>query len=156
MVAQLDEDGENAFTCVEVEGTRSRRNSKSGTEGSTNSERVAYSAVCRAQSNDGQTYVGVGKLNGRPVKVLCDTGCTGMIVDMALVPEVMVIPGSSGSLQMVDHTLIDVPSTGKRVFGFPVLQRTLQGDVCELPSLPCNYWEHARCTTNVARPRLEG
>ena len=110
MVAQLDEDGEKAFTCVEVEGTRSRRNlKKSGTEGSTNSDRAVYSAVCRAQSNDGQTYVGVAKLNGRPVKVLRDTGCTGMIVDRALVPEVMVIPGSSGSLQMVDHTLIDVP-----------------------------------------------
>ena len=110
MVAQLDEDGEKAFTCVEVEGTRSRSNSKkSGTEGSTNSDRAVYSAVCRAQSNDGQTYVGVGKLNGRPVKVLRDTGCTGMIVDRALVPEVLVIPGSSGSLQMVDHTLIDVP-----------------------------------------------
>ena len=109
MVAQLDEDGEKAFTCVEVEGTRSRRNSKkSGTEGSTNSDRAVYSAVCRAQSNHGQTYVGVGKLNGRPVKVLRDTGCTGMIVDRALVPEVLVIPGSSGSLQMVDHTLIDV------------------------------------------------
>ena len=110
MLAQLDEDGEKAFTCVEVEGTRSRRNSKkSGTEGSTNSDRAVYSAVCHVQSNDGQTYVGVGKLNGRPVKVLRDTGCTGMIVDRALVPEVMVIPGSSGSLQMVDHTLIDVP-----------------------------------------------
>ena len=110
MVAQLDEDGEKAFTCVEVEGTRSRSNcKKSGTEGSTNSDRAVYSAVCRAQSNDGQTYVGVGKLNGRPVKVLRDTGCTGMIVDRALVPEVLVIPGSSGSLQMVDHTLIDVP-----------------------------------------------
>ena len=72
-------------------------------------DRAVYSAVCRAQSNDLQTYVGVGKLNGWPVKVLRDTGCTGMIVDRALVPEVMVIPGSSGSLQMVDHTLIDVP-----------------------------------------------
>ena len=30
-------------------------------------------------------------------------------MDMALVPKVMVIPGSSGSLQMVDHTLINVP-----------------------------------------------
>ena len=110
MVAQLDEDGEKALTCVEVEGTRSRCNSKKcGTEGSTNSDRVVYSAVCRAQSNDGQTYVGVGKLNGRPVKVLRDTGCTGMIVNRALVPDVLVIPGSSGSLQMVDHTLIDVP-----------------------------------------------
>ena len=110
MVAQLDDDGEKAFTCVEVEGTKSRRNSKkSGTEGSTNSDRAVYSAVCRAQSNDGQTYMGAGKLNGRPVKVLRDTGCTGMIVDRAFVPEVMVIPGSSGSLQMVDHTLIDVP-----------------------------------------------
>ena len=104
MVAQLDEDGEKAFTCVEVEGTRSRSNSKkSSTEASTNSDRAVYSAVCHAQSNDGQTYVGVGKLNGRPVKVLRDTG-----------------------------------------------------DVCKLPSLPCNYWERARCTTNVARPRLEG
>ena len=110
MVVQLDEDGEKAFTCVEVEGTRSRSNSKkSGTEGSTHSDRAVYSAVCRAQSNDGQTYVGVGKLNGRPLKVLRDTGCTGMIVDRALVPDVLVIPGSSGSLQMVDHTLIDVP-----------------------------------------------
>ena len=110
MVAQLDEDIEKAFTCVEVEGTRSRRNSKkSGTEGSTNSDRAVYSAVCHAQSNDGQTYMGVGKLNGRPVKVLRDTGCTRMIVDRALVPDVMVIPGSLGSLQMVDHTLIDVP-----------------------------------------------
>ena len=96
----------------------------------------------------------VEKLNGRPVKVLRDTGCTGMIVDRTLVPEVMVIPGSSGSLQMVDHTLIDVPLAN--VFGFPILQRTLQGDGCKLPSIPCNYWERARCTTNVARPRLEG
>ena len=87
--------------------TRSKRNSeKSGTEGSTNSDRAVYSAVCHAQSNDGQTYVGVGKLNGRPGKVLRDTGFTGMIVDKALVPEVMVIPGSSGSPQMMDHTLI--------------------------------------------------
>ena len=110
MVAQIDDDGEKAFTCVEVEGNRSRRNSKkSGTEGSSNSDRAVYSAVCRAQSNDGQTYVGVGKLNGRPVKVLRDIGCTGMIVDRASVPEVMVIPGSSGSLQMVDHTLLDLP-----------------------------------------------
>ena len=42
------------------------------------------------------------------MKVLRDTGCicTGMIV--ALIPNMMVIPGSSGSLQMVDHTMIDV------------------------------------------------
>ena len=32
-----------------------------------------------------------------------------MIVDRALIPDSMVIQGSSGSLQMVDHTLIDVP-----------------------------------------------
>ena len=71
ILAQLDEDGKKAFTCVEVEGTRSRSIlKKSGTEGSTNSDRAVYNAVCRAQSNDGQTYVGVGKLNGWPVKVL--------------------------------------------------------------------------------------
>ena len=44
-----------------------------------------------------------------PEKVLRDTGCTGMIVDRALIPDSMVIPGSSGSLLIVDHTLIDVP-----------------------------------------------
>ena len=32
-----------------------------------------------------------------------------MIKDRALISDSMVIPGSSGSLQMVDHTLIDVP-----------------------------------------------
>ena len=32
-----------------------------------------------------------------------------MIVDRASIPDLMVIPGSSGSLQMVDHTLIYVP-----------------------------------------------
>ena len=37
-----------------------------------------------------------------------DSGCTGMIVGRALIPDSMVIPGSSGSLQMVDHTLINV------------------------------------------------
>ena len=95
VVAQLDEDGEKAFMCVEVEGTRSKRNSKkSGTEESTNSDRGVYNAVCHAQSNDGQTYVGVGKFNGRPVKVLRDIGCSGMIVDRALVLDVMVIPDS--------------------------------------------------------------
>ena len=107
MVAQSDEEGEKAFTCVEVKGTGSKRNlKKSGTEGLTNSDRVVYIAACHAQSNDGQTYIGEEKFNRRPVKVLRDTGCTGMIVDRAVVPDVMVIPGS---LQMVDHTLMDVP-----------------------------------------------
>ena len=32
-----------------------------------------------------------------------------MIVDRALIPDSMVIPGSSGSLQILDNTLIDVP-----------------------------------------------
>ena len=32
-----------------------------------------------------------------------------MIVDRALIPGAMAIPGSSFSLQMLDHTLIDVP-----------------------------------------------
>ena len=60
MVAQLDEDGEKACTCVEVEGTRSKRNSKkSGTEGLTNSDRAVYSAVCLAHNNDDHTYVSV-------------------------------------------------------------------------------------------------
>ena len=48
-------------------------------------------------------------MSGQPVKVLRDTGCTGMIVDRALISDSMVIPGKSGSLQMVDHIVIDVP-----------------------------------------------
>ena len=32
-----------------------------------------------------------------------------MIVDRALIPDLLLIPGSSGLLQIVDHTLIDVP-----------------------------------------------
>ena len=53
-VAQLDDYGEKAFMCVEVEGTRSKRNlKKSGIKGSTNSARAVYSAVCHAQHNDG-------------------------------------------------------------------------------------------------------
>ena len=79
-------------------------------------------AIYSARSNDGQICIGVHKLNGRPVKVLRDTGCTGMIVDRALIPDLMVIPGISGSLQMVD--------------GFSILQRTLKSDVCQLPIYP--------------------
>ena len=95
MVAQLYEDVKEALTCVKVEGIGSKRNlKKSGSKISINSEMVVYD--CCVQGNDGETYIGVEKLNGRQVKVLQDTGCTGIIVDRALVPDVMVIPGSSG------------------------------------------------------------
>ena len=74
MVAQLCEDGKKALTCVKVEGTRSKGNLKKSTEESTSNEKVVYSAVCRAQSNDGQTYTGVGRLNRLPVKTQTQTG----------------------------------------------------------------------------------
>ena len=119
---------------------RSSGNSKkSNSNRLTSDDEAIYSAACRAQSNDGQIYIEVGKLNGRPVKVLRDTGCTGMIVDRALIPDSMVIPGSSGSLQMVDHTLIDVPLANV-ISGFPVLQRTYQSYVCQLTHVPCDNW----------------
>ena len=157
MVAQLDEDGEKAFMCVEVEeATRSKRNSKkSGSEGSTNCDRAVYNAVCRAQSNDGQTYMGLGKLNGWPVKVLQDTGCTGMIVDRALVPDVMVIPGSSGSLQMVDHTLIDVPLANVYLDS-PYYKGHCRVICVSSPVYPVIIGNVRDVATNVARPRLEG
>ena len=99
MVAKSHEDGEEAFTSVNVERPRpSGISMKSSSDGLTNNDEVKYRAACRAQSNDGHTYIGVGRLNGQPVKVLRDTGCTGMIVDRALIPDSMVIPGSSGSL----------------------------------------------------------
>ena len=74
----------------------------------TSNGEAIYSAACLDQSNDGQIYIEEGKLNGWPVEMLRDTGCTGMIVDRALIPDSMVIQGTSASLQMVDHTLIDV------------------------------------------------
>ena len=43
---------------------------KSNSNRSTNDDDAMYSAVCRAQSNDGQIYIEIGKLNGLPVKVL--------------------------------------------------------------------------------------
>ena len=99
MVANSHEDTEEAFTSVNVERPRSSGFSmKSSSDGLTNNDEVKHRAACRAQSNDGHTYIGVGRLNGQPVKVLRDTGCTGMIVDRALIPDSMVIPGSSGSL----------------------------------------------------------
>ena len=78
MVAQSCEDGEYPLTCVRVERTRSKRSlKKSGTEGLTNSDRAVYNAVYRAQSNEGQTYLGVGKLNGWPVKTQVVQGDCG-------------------------------------------------------------------------------
>ena len=62
IVAQSSEDGEEALTCVKVENPRSKGNLKKN------------------------------GTDGRPVKVLRGTGCTRMIVDRLLVPEVMVIP----------------------------------------------------------------
>ena len=103
MVTKSHEDGEEAFTSVNVERPRSSRNpQKSYLNRLTSDDETIYSAACHAQSNDGQIYIGVGKLNGRPLKVLRETGCTGMNVDRELIPDSMVIPGSSGSLQMVD------------------------------------------------------
>ena len=88
MVARSNADGEEAFTCVNAEKPRSSGNSKkSNSNRSTSDDEAIYSAACHAQGNDGQIYIEVGKLNGRPLKVLQDTGCTGMIVDRALIPD---------------------------------------------------------------------
>ena len=79
--------------CENMERPRSSGNSKkSNLNRLTSNDEAINSAACRAQSNGVQIYIGVGKWNVRPV-----------ILDS------MVIPGSSVSLQMVDHTLIDVP-----------------------------------------------
>ena len=71
---------------------------KSSSNGLTSNDETIYSAACHAQCNGGQIYIEVGKLNGWPVKVLRDTGCTGMFMDKELIPDAMVILGSSGSL----------------------------------------------------------
>ena len=50
---------------------------------------------------------------------------TGMIVDRTSIPDLMVIPGSSGSLQMFKEELQDVPedTTEVRCVAGPVLTR---------------------------------
>ena len=96
MVAKSSEDGEKACTCVNVERPRS-----GSTKGMISNNGAVYSAACHTQSNDGHTYIGVDTLNGRSLKVLRDTGCSGMLVDRALIPDVMVIPGSSDLLQIL-------------------------------------------------------
>ena len=78
-----------------------------------------------------------------------------MIVDRALIPDSMVIPGSSGSLQMVDNTLIYVPMCN--VF----LDSSYYKGHCKVmfvsspiyPMIICNMRE---CTLDVANPRLDG
>ena len=65
MVARSNEDGEEAFTCVNVERPRSSGNSKkSNSNRLTSNDEAMYSVACCAQSNDGQIYIEVGKLNG--------------------------------------------------------------------------------------------
>ena len=92
MVPKCHEDGQEAFTCVNVKRPRSSGNSKkSSLNRLTSSDEAIYSVACCSQSNDGQIYIGEGKLNLRPVKVLRDTGYTGMSVDRALIPDSMVI-----------------------------------------------------------------
>ena len=43
---------------------------KSSSDRLTGNGEAIYSDTCRAQSNDGKVYIGVGRLNGWPVKVL--------------------------------------------------------------------------------------
>ena len=76
LVTRSNEDGEEVCMCVNVKKTQIKwKLQKSNSNGSTTDEETIYSAACHAQSNDGQIYIEVGKLNGRPVKVLQDTGC---------------------------------------------------------------------------------
>ena len=79
------------------------------------------------------------------MKVLRDTDCTGVIVDWAFVPNMMVYQAVQAHCRLYFNRC----AIGKRIFRFPLLQR-LQGVVCELPCLPCDYWKHARGMMDVA------
>ena len=61
-----------------------------------------------------------------------------MIVERALIPDSMVITGSSGSLQTVDHTLIDVHLANID------LDSCTTKDLAKLyvspPCIPCDNW----------------
>ena len=88
------------------------------------------------------------------LRVMIVISRTGMIVDRTLIPDLMVITGSSGSLQMVDHILIDVPLTNV------YLDSTYYKGHCKVmcvnsPSTPYDNWKHEMYMPDVARPRLE-
>ena len=141
MVAKSHEDGEEAFTGMNVERPRSSGNSKkSSVNGLISDFEPIYSAACHAQSNYGQIYFGVGKLNGRPVKVLRDTGCTGMIVDRALIPAWLDGDTRQFRLAAAGRPHCDRCAINQCLSRFPVLQRTLQSDMCQFPRIPCDNW----------------
>ena len=69
--SESHEDGEEAFTCVNMKRPRSSGNSKKCcSDRLPSNDDLVYSAACRAQNNKGQTYIEVRKLNGWSVKVL--------------------------------------------------------------------------------------
>ena len=71
VLAMSHEDGETTFMCVNVERPKSsERPKKSSLDGLTSNDEAIFNAQFSAQSNDGQIFIGVGKLNGWPVKVL--------------------------------------------------------------------------------------
>ena len=71
LVQWSSEYGEEACMRVKLERPRPSENlKKCSTKGSTSNDVVIQSAACRVQSNNGQTYIGVGKLNGQPLYVL--------------------------------------------------------------------------------------
>ena len=60
IVVKSHEDGEEAFTCVNLERPRSRGNStKSSSNELSSNDEVIYSVACHAQSNNGQIYIGL-------------------------------------------------------------------------------------------------
>ena len=70
VLAMSHEDGEETLMCVNIERPKSsERPKKSSSDGLTSNDEAIFNA-CGAQSNDGQIFIGVGKLNGWPVKVL--------------------------------------------------------------------------------------
>ena len=107
---------------------------KSSLYGLTSNDEAIYSASCPAQSNVGQINIGVDKLNGWPVKVLRDTGCTRTIVERAFFQ----LNGDTRQFRFAadgrPHS--DRCAAGQCLPASPIVQRTLQSDVSQLPVYP--------------------
>ena len=55
-------------------------------------------------------YIDVGEIEGQPVEMLRDTGCTGILVDASFVPEENILPKQTCSVHLVEGSIRrDVP-----------------------------------------------
>ena len=106
--------------------------------------------ACQLQNKAQQMLVADGTVEGKPVSVMRDTGCSTVVVRRSLVPD--------GKLtgQIEDFILIDgtVPcSSRKDLCQNPLLHRDSSGRMYGRPNMWFDYWKHFGCHTPTVQTR---